>query len=783
MFRHLLVLFVVFVFAPAFVLAQKTAVPSPESILGFKPTTDKTIADWRQITDYFQKLDRASDRVSVQTLGETTLKKPFIVAFISSPENIRQLDKYKQINAQLATGNLKNDPNSLISQGKSIVAISCSIHSVEIVASQMSMNLAYELATARDAETLEILNNTILLLIPSMNPDGVQIVADWYRKTLNTSAEGSTPPELYHFYAGHDNNRDWFMLNLKETRLVTDLFWRNWYPHIVYDVHQMGTNGARFIIPPFFDPPNPNIPPAVLREVGAVGYRMAADLQAENIAGVATNAYFDTWWHGGFRSAPYFHNSIGILSEAASAKLMSPITVTPEDLRKSQKQRGLESPLQTATNHPNPWTGGTWTPGDIARIEMIASRAVLKMGAKFRQEYLENFYNLNRQNLQPNEKQPVAYVIDAAQANEENVSRLIEILLAQGVEIHELIRELHTDETEIPAGSFIVFLAQPQRNNVQALFERQVYPNRLNANGEAEVPYDVAGWTLPLQMGVKTTAVQSFKDAAPQSAARKIADINQARRVLNLSVAKESFAKLPNPLNKNVRIGLYKSYNASMDEGWTRFVFDSFQIPFNSLFDADVRKGDLNARLDVIVLPSQTENQIVNGLKKGDYPDEFIGGITEAGVENLRKFVEAGGTLICFDDSCEMAINRFKLPLKNVLNGLKRNEFYNPGSIVQLEVDAGNPLAKGLRRETPAYFINSAAFEATDNSKVKVAARYAEKNALLSGWMIGEKYLNGKIAIAEIEMGQGKIVLFGFRPQHRGQTWATFPFVFNALAH
>jgi glutamine amidotransferase-like uncharacterized protein len=130
-----------------------------------------------------------------------------------------------------------------------------------------------------------------------------------------------------------------------------------------------------------------------------------------------------------------------------------------------------------------------------------------------------------------------------------------------------------------------------------------------------------------------------------------------------------------------------------------------------------------------------------------------------------------------------MAINRFKLPLKNVLNGMKRNEFYNPGSIVQLEVDAGNPLAKGLRREIPAYFINSAAFEATDNSKVKVAARYAEKNALMSGWMIGEKYLNGKIALAEIEMGRGKIVLFGFRPQHRGQTWATFPFVFNALAH
>lgn len=778
-------MFVAFLFAPAFVLAQKTAVPSPESILGFRPTADKTIADWGQINNYFQKLDRGSDRVLVQTLGETTLKKPFIAAFISAAENLKNLEKYKQIQARLAdprTVRTEQERANLISQGKTVVAISCSIHSTEIVASQMSMNLAYELATARDAETVEILNNTILLLIPSMNPDGVQIVADWYRKTLNTSAEGSTPPELYHYYAGHDNNRDWFMLNLKETRLVTDLFWKNWYPQIVYDVHQMGSNGARFIIPPFFDPSNPNIPPLILREVGTLGYKMAADLQAENIAGVATNAYFDTWWHGGFRSTPYYHNSIGILSEAASAKLMSPIKITEEDLRKSTRQRGLESPLQTATNHPHAWTGGVWTPGDIARIEMIASRSVLKMGAKFRQEYLENFYNLNRQNLQPNEKQPVAYVIDAAQANEENVSRLIEILLAQGVEVHELTSELHTDETEIPAGSFVVYLAQPQRNNVQALFERQVYPNRLNATGEAEVPYDVAGWTLPLQMGVKTTTVRAFKRGTG-SAQHKITDINQARRVLNLPPAQEPFAKLRNPLNKNIRIGLYKSYNASMDEGWTRFVFDSFQIPFTSIFDSDVRKGDLNARFDAIILPSQSENQIVSGLKKGEYPDEFTGGITEAGVENLKKFVEAGGTLICFDDSCEMAINRFKLPLKNVLNGLKRNEFYNPGSIVQLEVETGNPLARGLRRETAAYFINSAAFEATDKSRVKTIARYAEKNALMSGWMIGEKYLNGKIALAEVERGRGKIILFGFRPQHRGQTWATFPFVFNALVH
>ena len=583
------------------------------------------------------------------------------------------------------------------------------------------------------------------------------------------------------------------MLNLKETRMVTDLFWKNWFPQIVYDVHQMGSNGARFIIPPFFDPPNPNIEPLILRETGLIGYKMAADLQANNIKGVATNAYFDTWWHGGFRSTPYYHNSIGILSEAASAKLMTPIRVTRDQLEKSPKQRGLASPIETATNHPQAWTGGVWSPRDIAEIEMIASRSVLNMAAKFRQNYLKNFYNLNRIAAQHGAKaeQPLAYVIQAGEPNAENVSRMIEILISQGVEVYRMSRELKTSvvgsgeyHDEIPLNSFVVFTAQPQRANVQALFERQVYPNRINANGEAEVPYDVAGWTLPLQMGVDYLIISQIVEY-PHSARglEKITDINQARKVLNLEPQKEPFAKLSNPLSKTVKIGLYKSYTASMDEGWTRLVFDNFQIPYKSIVDADVRKGDLRAHFDAIILPSMSERAIVEGLKKGEYPDEFTGGISSEGVENLRKFVEAGGNLICFDDACELAIKKFNLPLKNVLDGLKRNEFYCPGSILALDVDTAQNLAKGLKKQTPAYFINSSAFEAADESKVKVIARYANKNALLSGWLLGEKYLNGKIALAEVGLGQGKIILFGFRPQHRGQTWATFPFIFNALTN
>lgn len=770
---------------------QAQIVPSPQSVLGFQPTQDKTIADWRQITDYFQKLDRASNRVKVEEIGKTTLGNPLIVAFIGAPDNIKNLEKYKRINQKLADPRTIKNPaeaENLIKQGKTIVSISCSIHSTEIVASQMSLNLAYELATAKDADTLEILNNTILLLIPSSNPDGIDIVANWYRKTLGTKFEGSSPPELYHHYAGHDDNRDWFMLNLKETQAITRFFWQNWFPEIVYDVHQQGQNSSRFIIPPFFDPPNPRVAPLLLREVGLIGYKMAADLQAKNIAGVATNSTYDTWWHGGFRSAPYFHNSIGILSEAASAKLMSPVTVTEEDLRKNRSVRGLASPLETATNYPEAWRGGEWRAADIARIEMIASRGLLSMAAKFRPRYLRNFYELGKGNLEAKPNEPEAFIIPAGQANQETVSRFLEVLLAQGMEIHRMTRQFQittdankaNDFSEIPSGSFVVFTNQPQRNNVLSLFEKQVYPQRLNANGEAEVPYDVAGWTLPLQMGVETAAARQIKDLNQyQNTLVKIANINEARQILNLAPSGEPFAKMPNPLKTNPKVGLYKGFTASMDEGWTRLVFDNFQIPYASVSDADFRNNNLN--FDTIVLPSQGEKEIVEGLRKENYPEEYTGGITEKGVENLRIFVENGGNLICFDDSCEMLINRFKLPIKNVLNGLKRSEFYNPGSVVKLNVDTKNPLAKNLKKETAAYFINSAAFEITDTSKVKPIAEYAEKDSLLSGWTLGEKYMNGKTALAEAYFGKGRIVLFAFRPQHRGQTFGTFPFIFNAL--
>ncbi|HET6862868.1 MAG TPA: M14 family zinc carboxypeptidase [Pyrinomonadaceae bacterium] len=789
------------------------AVPSPRSILGFTPGDDRTIADWEQITNYFSLLDKRSNRVLVQTLGESTLKRPLIVAFISARENILALEKYKDIQQRLAdprkvTSNIERD--KLVRDGKVVVAISCSIHSTEIVASQMAMQLAYELAVAEDTQTKEILQNTILILIPSPNPDGIDIVSNWYRKTLGTPFEGKEPPELYHHYAGHDDNRDWFMLNLKETRLITRLFWHEWFPQVVYDVHQQGSNGSRFFIPPFYDPANPNISPTLLRQVGLLGHKMAADLQSQGYKGVLTNALYDTWWHGGFRTAPYFHNSIGILSEAASARLMTPASVTADQLARSST-RGMRSASEASTNFPDPWAGGTWRPKDIMSMELIAARSLLSLTAKYREEYLANFYELGKESIERASKpdEPIAYLIPAGQGRDEAVAKMLGSLIEQGVEVFRLDQELHvtfgpqslqrtnpaneklgTYRTvirsagvmqEVPAGSYIIFLAQPQRSNVEALFEPQIYPNRLTGQGEAERPYDVAGWTLPLQMGVDAPAITAIREKAAEQKLMLLHSGDVVREDLALPPVKGERSPIKNPVSVPVRIGIYKGNTGNMDEGWTRFVFDTFNVPYATIKDAQVRKGNLNSNYDVVILPSQRASEIVQGNASGSLPADYTGGITEAGVNHLKEFVSNGGTLICFDASCNLPITQFKLPLRNTLEGLRSSEFYSPGSIVSLEVDSSAPSFQGLPHKLPAYFINSSAFASTDPS-VKVIARYAKEDVLLSGWLLGEDKLRGQIALAETNIGKGRVVLFAFRPQHRGQTWATLPLIWKAIA-
>ena len=444
-------------------------------------------------------------------------------------------------------------------------------------------------------------------------------------------------------------------------------------------------------------------------------------------------------------------------------------------------------------------------------MEMISARSILEMASKFRSEYLHNFYELGRKNSAPpaNKGETIAYLIPAGQARDEAVAKLVGTLVDQGVEVFRLDRELHavlsskvlqrtnpvTEKLgayritgplsamqEVPLGSYIIFLAQPQRYNVTTLFEPQIYPNRLTAQGKAERPYDVAGWTLPLQMGVDAPAVVAIKESPAERKLILLKDANEVRADLALPLKRGDESPIKNPVKQPVRVGIYRSSTGNMDEGWTRYVFDTFNVPYASVRDADMRQGSLNAKFDALILPSQAATQIVSGNAAGSLPPEYTGGITDAGVKNLKDFVTNGGMLICFDNACDLAIKEFNLPLKNVLDGVRSSEFYCPGSVVALDVDNKNPIAATLPARVPAYFINSSAFTAAADANVRVVARYAKDNVLLSGWLLGEDKLRGQIALAEVSVGKGRIVLFGFRPQHRGQTWGTLPFIWNALS-
>src|SRR6185503_9633051 len=310
---------------------------------------------------------------------------------------------------------------------------------------------------------------------------------------------------------------------------------------------------------------------------------------------------------------------------------------------------------------------------------------------------------------------------------------------------------------EVPLGSYIVFLNQPQRSNVLALFAPQVYPNRLTAQGEAERPYDVAGWTLPLQMGLEAPAVTAIKETPAQRKLTLVKDPNKVRADLALALRKGDESPIKNLVRQPVRVAIYKPWMSNMDEGWTRFIFDTFNVPYSSVSDADVRQGGLHSRFDVLILTSQTSAQILAGNAAGTAPEQYTGGMTEVGVNQLKDFVNQGGMLVCFDNACDLAIKQFNLPVKNVLDGVRSSEFYCPGSILALDVDNKHPFAAGVPATLPAYFINSSAFAVTStDANLRVVARYAKENVLRSGWLLGEDKLRGQIALAEVTAGKGR---------------------------
>jgi hypothetical protein len=790
-------------------VAAQAVVPTPRSDLGFDVGADRQLADWTQIVGYFAKLAAASPAVKLDTLGKTTLGKPFIVTTISSPENLRKIEAIRTAQAKLA------DPRRLTSEEEAglvagqpaVVLISCNIHSSEIASSQMAMELAYRLVTN---DTLrQALEHTVVLLIPSMNPDGEQMITEWYRRELGTQWEGGPMPWLYHPYAGHDNNRDWYMVTQVETRLVTDLLYRKWFPEVFYDVHQMGNEGARIFVPPFVDPVNPNVDPLIVRGIGQIGAEMAMALEEHGKTGVADHVIYDLWWHGGARSTPTRHNMIGLLTEAASAKVATPVTQSAADLK--GHQRGLPH-YEPTVNFPHPWPGGVWRLRDIVDYELITAEALVKLAARERDSYVRNFVALGRRQVELGKTDSIkGYEIPLSQRDPSATRTLLKVLAEGGVEF------VTTDS------SVAIPFDQPYRAHAKDLLEIQHYPKRQRwPGGPPEPPYDVAGWTLPLQMGVTVrplTVLPTGRRSAGPSVAmlvkgnarggpyvdgRDTDGYRDAVRALKQHHGATLSGGRNRPrftLSHLPRIALYKPWTANIDEGWTRWVLEQFGFPYTSVTDSVVKAGRLRDQFDVLLVPDMSLRELREGMSAKDVPPRYAGGLGAAGIGAISSFVNGGGTLVLLDHASELGVEVLHVPVRQITalqqpddqdadsaaeRGRTETEpepLYAPGSVLRVLVDASHPVGYGMPDTAAVYFTNSVTFDVAPGSPVHVIARYPERgdDILLSGYLQGAQAIAGKAAAVEARVGRGRVVMFGFRPQHRGQSYGTFRMLFNAL--
>jgi len=781
--------------------AAGATVPTPESHFGHKIGVDNELLDWAKVVSYFQALAKSSDRLQYLELGKTVEGRPQIAAVISSPANLKNLEHYRDIQMRLADPRRTSESEAakLELEGKMIVMITCSIHATEVASTHTAVEFAYRLLTEDNSPKFRaILDNVIIFLEPSQNPDGVDIVTKWYRKTRGTQWDGTSPPELYHHYVGHDDNRDWYIFTQPETRNTASLE-NKWHPEIVYDVHQMGTNTARIFVPPWMDPVDPNIDPILASLCNMIGTGMAVDLAAAGKTGIAMNAMYDFWSPA--RQYQAYHGGARILTESASVKIATPIKITPDDI--TPNALGY-NPRERSWNYLNPWMEGTWHLRDIIDYQSIAFESLLYQAATRRADMLRYFYEINKHNVQ--RATPNAFVIPAAQADPGAAKRMLETLAYGETEIERASEAFTADGKQFVAGSYVIKMQQPFSGWAKTLLEKQEYPDlRLYPGGPPKRPYDVTAQTLPMQMGVEVVTVKDSFRASLQPAAvfsfvldhataqgamaatdvaswKGVAKIWNAGKMVYRDTASGDFFAAAGAGRKEVRaprIGLYMSYQASMDEGWTRWLFDDFGIASTTLHDADIQAGGLRAKYDTIVIPDQAPQQIANGHRAGSMPPEYCGGIGAKGAEALKQFASDGGTILFFNHASEYATEMLGVKAKNVLRGVATKDFYSPGSLLNVALDTKSPLAYGMPEKITLWSEQSPAWEMPEGAQV--VAKYPGQGILASGWLLGEKYLVNQAALLDAPVGKGHMILFGMRPQYRGQSYQNFKLLFNAL--
>jgi hypothetical protein len=822
-------------------------VPAPVAVLGHTPGDDFYLADYEDAIKYFHAAAAATDRMKMFTVGKTTQGRDIEIAVISSPANLAKLDEYKKNARRLAVADGLDDAaaKALARQSKVIVHIDGGLHSEEVAGGQHSIMLAYKLLSAKnDPEVDAILDQVILVLWPTLNPDGQDMVAHWYRQNVGTKYEVAPMPQLYQEYVGHDNNRDGYMLNMKESQVLAKAE-IDWSPEIFYCQHQTAPFPARIWIPPFADPISSNISPYVRSWLNVVGTNMTAYLDAHNMPGAISETRFDNWYAGFNDWVHVFRNEISFFTETGLYRYATPRFYTVNEFPKETQD------LRALSMYSEPWEGGWWRLNDAVQYMIGGSMSVLDLAAKNRETLLYNRYQAARDNIAHYRAEgPFAYVISDKQADVPEAGLLAQKMLDNGLNVYQTKAGFAVNGLSYPAGSWVIPMDQPFSGLAKEMFERQRYPDeiQLGTSKAIDLPYDVTGWTLPLQMGVAVDAVTDPLTLAQRGLLQPIAAVklpavevagaggvfvvshkpNASFQMVNEALkaggsvamsseavdtpegkergafvisglghgAVEELAKkygvgamgvaaAPEKVValKKARVGLYRPWMPSIDEGWTRWVLENAGFEPKSLYNADIRSAGLRSRYDVIVLPDMSSGQLMEGYHIGMIQGQYVGGIGEDGVDNLRAFARAGGTLVAMNQAAAAIIPLMSLPVTNVLEGAKSEKFFCSGALLRLEQESAElPINFGIPESPVVMFQRGPVFTPLPGFQGAVLARYAKAtNPLESGLLLHPEAIEDKAAAVELQYGKGHILLYGFKPQFRGQSHGAYRYLFNAL--
>jgi len=849
-------------------VASAQKIPTPEDALGFKVGADFHLATYQQAYRYFKALEQASPMIRIVEVGKTPMGNPMIYAVITSQANMAKLDRYQEITRRLSLvkGLTDDQAHALAAEGKVVVYIDGGLHADECAPAQHNIQLAYDLLTGSDPATRAIRDNVILILVFA-NPDGMDMLAEWYHANVGTPYEVSPMPWLYNKYVGHDNNRDSFMGNMVETQHLNKIANDLWLPQVLYNHHQTAPFPARIWIHPGAEPQLSNVHPLLVRWQNLFGTAMGAAFDRAGQDGAISRTVFDSWYPGYVSQVVDGHNIISQMTETALFEYATPHFYTVNDFPEAYRD------FIVSTFYPSPWKGGWWRLRDAVEYCLTASKAVLQMASAYRQELLFDKYQMGRDTIARFKKEPpYAWIVPKEQRDLPTAVVMLTKLRQLAIDIYTADKPFTSDGLAYAAGTWIIPMTQPFALFVKSMLEEQKYPDLTKYPDlwqglvspqvfkDAYLPpYDMAGWTLQYQMGVKVIAANSPLDvpmspvgtpAAPPVRVEGTGTafvlpptINNSFIAVNrilaqggevyrshepLSIGSETYppgayivqkgltASAADALAKELsvpivaatravppkslklkapRVALYRSWVGEADEGWIRWLFEQFEFPHASVHDAEMRAGELNRNYDVLVMPSMGTASIVDGHKIGTVPPRYAGGITDAGVRNIKAFVENGGTLVLVNEAALFGIDKLGLPVTDVLKDLRAQrrwgvaeakpaQFACPGSVLRMQFDPKHPVAFGMPEEAPGVFTSSPAFRLNPSFDGKVpetVAKYPGGSLLMSGYLKGEQFIQNTVAAADVPLGKGRVILLGFGVEQRAQPHGTFKLLFNSL--